>query len=106
MSYHYPDHVGTFGPVRRSKSERIAELVSRYPGVSDGEAKEIVSFMRNGRHVDVGLLTANDAIRQNLDAFMADHKPDFQVKWSETALVSGAIAAALVVFWFLWAVFA
>ena len=106
MSFHYPDHVATFGTVRRTKSERIAELVSRYPGVSDSEAKEIVSFMRNGRHLEIGMLTANDAIRPNLDAFMADHKAEFQVKWWETALVGGGIAAALIAFWLLWEAFA
>lgn len=106
MSYHYPDHVGAFVPAPLTRSERIAELVSRYPGISEGEAKEIVTFMRTGRHLEIGLLTANDAIRSKLDAFMADHRSEFQVKWWETALVSGGIAAALIAFWLLWEAFA
>jgi len=99
MSYHYPQHVGTFIPPRRANSERIAELVSRYPGISEGEAREIVSFIRTGRHVDVGMLTMNERIRPKLDAFMEDHKSDFRVKWWETALVTGGIAAVIAVFW-------
>lgn len=102
MSYHYPHHVGKIFPQRRTTSERVADLVSRYPGVTEAEAQEIVTFMRTGRHLDIGLLTANDNIRSNLDAFMEDHKAHFQVKWWEGAAVTTAIAALLVLFWVVW----
>jgi predicted Rossmann-fold nucleotide-binding protein len=102
MSYHYPHHVGKIFPQRRTASERVADLVSRYPGVTDEEAKEILTFMRTGRHLEVGLLTANDNIRPNLDAFMEDHKAHFQVKWWEGAAVTTGIAALLVLFWLGW----
>jgi hypothetical protein len=106
MSYHYPDHVGTFIPPPRGTSDRIAQLVSRYPGISEDEAREIVTFIRTGRHLDVGMLTMNEHIRPKLDAFMQDHKSDFRVKWWETALVTGGIAAAVGVFWVLRELFA
>jgi len=106
MSYHYPHHVGTIVPRRRSSSERVADLVSRYPGVTDDEAQEIVRFMRTGRHLEVGLLTANDNIRPKLDAFMHDHKAEFRVKWWEGAVVTGGIAGALIAFWLIWEAFA
>ena len=102
MSYHYPHHVGKIVPPQSAKSERVADLVSRYPGVTEDEAQEIVTFMRTGRHLDVGLLTADDAIRPKLDAFMHDHKADFRVKWWESAAVTGGIAAALIAFWLIW----
>jgi hypothetical protein len=99
MSYHYPHYVVH---AARSNSERVADLVSRYPGVTEDEAQEIVTFMRTGRHLNVGLLTADDAIRRKLDAFMHDHKADFRVKWWESAAVTGGIAAALIAFWLVW----
>ena len=102
MSYHYPHHVGKAGQVRRTKSQRLADLVSRYPGVTEAEAQEIVTFMRTGRHLDIGLLTADYAIRPKLDAFMEDHKADFRVKWWEGATVTGGIAVVLIAFWLLW----
>jgi len=102
MSYHYPHHVGKIPNPRRLNSKRVADLVSRYPGVTQDEAQEIVTFMRKGRHLDIGLLTADDAIRPNLDAFMEDHKADFRVKWWESAGVTGAIAIALIGFWLIW----
>lgn len=106
MSYHYPQHVGTAVAPPRASSERVADLVSRYPGVTEDEAHEIATFMRTGRHMDVGLLTANDSIRPKLDAFMEDHKADFQVNWWESAAVTGGIAVVLIMFWLFWEVFA
>jgi hypothetical protein len=106
MSYHYPHHVGKILPPQSAHSERVADLVSRYPGVTEDEAQEIVTFMRTGRHLDVGLLTANDSIRPKLDAFMKDHRADFRVKWWESAAVTGTIAVILIAFWLAWEAFA
>ena len=106
MSYHYPNHVRKIVPAHSANSERVANLVSRYPGVTEEEAQEIVTFIRTGRHLDVGLLTANQSIRPKLDAFMEDHKTDFRVKWWEAAGVTGAIGLVLVMFWLLWEAFA
>jgi len=105
MSIHYPSIGKTFPP-NPTTSERVADLVSRYPGVTDDEAKEILTFMRTGRHLDVGRLTADDSIRPNLDAFMEDHKAHFQVKWWETTALVGAIGVVLLAFWLIWEAFA
>lgn len=105
MSYHYPNHIAKVG-AQRAGSARVADLVSRYPGITDEEAQEIATFMRTGRHVDVSLLTANDSIRPNLDAFMEDHKADFRIDWRESVGVTSGIALVLVMFWLFWEVFA
>jgi len=102
MSIHYPHVFGTNFPRYQTTSERMADLVSRYPGVTEDEAKEILTFMRTGRHLDVGLLTADESIRPNLDAFMEDHKAHFRLKWWESATAVGGIMAGLVAFWLLW----
>lgn len=106
MSYHYPHHVGKIVPAQTMNSERIADLVSRYPGVTEDEATEILAFMRTGRHLEVGLLTADDKLRPGLDAFMEDHKKDFRVKWWEAASVIGGIAVLLMTFWLIGEAFA
>jgi hypothetical protein len=102
MSYHYPQHVGKLVSAVRPNSERVSQLVSRYPGVTEEEAAEIVRFLRTGRHLDVGLLTADESIRPNLDAFMRDHKANFRVKWWEGAAVTAGIAALLITLWVIW----
>lgn len=99
MSYHYPHYVGKIVPKRSISSEQVADLVSRYPGITDDETKEILTFLRTGRHLDVGLLTADESIRPNLDAFMGDHKAHFHVKWWEGAAVMVGIAALPIAFW-------
>jgi hypothetical protein len=57
--------------------------------------------MRTGRHLDIGRLTMDESIRPKLDAFMNEHRAEFRLKWWETTLVTGSIAAALVAFWLL-----
>lgn len=62
--------------------------------------------MRTGRHLDIRLLTSDDAIRPNLDAFIADHKTAFRAKWWESAAVAGGILVLLITAWLIWAAFA
>lgn len=90
----------------RLDREQVADLLSRYPQVSGEEARQILNFLRRGRHLDVGLLTSSDRLRPNLDAFVKDHQAHFRVKWSEGAAVLGGIFAVFVIFWLLWEAFA
>lgn len=89
----------------RADRERVADLLARYPNLSGEESKEILTFLRTGRHLDIGLLTSNDALRPNLDAFMEDHKGHFRIKWGEGALLLVSIAALLVILWLVWEAF-
>jgi hypothetical protein len=86
----------------RLTRERVAELLSRYPRMARHEVDEVIEFLRNGRHLEIGLLTSNDRIRPQLDAFMAEHKAHFRVRWLEGATVVAAIAAILAMLWFAW----
>lgn len=86
----------------RSTRERVAALLGRYPHVSDKDRKEILAFMKEGRHIDIGLLTANDQLRPQLDAFIEDHKRHFRVGVADVARLLGVIATALLVCWLLW----
>ncbi|MFL6776251.1 MAG: hypothetical protein ACJ8FN_07620 [Sphingomicrobium sp.] len=90
----------------RLNSEEVADLLSRYPRVSDNEAGQILAFLRRGRHLDVGLLTSNDRLRPKLDAFMHDHKSHFRLKWSEGVAVSAGIVTLLLFLFLAWEVFA
>lgn len=89
----------------RLRRDDVAELLSRYPRVSGEEAEQILAFLRKGRHLDVGLLTANDLLRPKLDAFMGDHKSHFAVKWTECAAVIAGIITFLVFLWLAWEAF-
>ena len=90
----------------RSTRERIADMLARYPKVNRAEAREILLFLRKGRHLDVGLLTSNEKLRPNLDVFMDDHKDHFRVRWGEGTAVVAGLAALLAVVWLVWEAFA
>ncbi len=98
MSYHYPHLVGKVSDPRPDR-ERVSDLVRRYPKITNEEAEQILRFVREGRHLDVGLLTADDAIRPQLDAFMKDHKGRFALKWSEVVALLSGIAGLFGMLW-------
>ncbi len=86
----------------RLTRQEAADLLTRYPHVSDGEAKQIVTFLRTGKHLDVGMLTADEALKPQLDRFMADHSKHLRVGFFEGAGVVAAIAGFLALCWLLW----
>jgi hypothetical protein len=86
----------------RSSRDRIATLLGRYPDVSDSDRTEILEFMKEGRHLDIGMLTANDNLRPQLDAFMDDHKRHFRIGAAEVIRLLAVLAAAVMVCWLLW----
>lgn len=86
--------------------ERASELLARYPRVSEEEVREILQFIRTGRHLDIGLLSSDDRLRPNLDTFMKDHKADLRVHWREGAAVVGGILVLLITAWLIWAALA
>jgi hypothetical protein len=86
----------------RLTREQAADLLQRYPHVSDAEAKLILTFLRKGRHLDVGIITGDDELKPQLDSFMADHAEHFRVGFLEGSGVVAAIAAFLGLCWLVW----
>ena len=101
----YRSHIEEIRAVRTSR-ERAAELLGRYPAISDQDRREVLDFLKNGRHLDIGLLTTSDRLRPRLDAFMTDHKQHFRVRWEESVALIAGIAALLAIFWLVWEAFA
>jgi len=82
--------------------EEVSDLLSRYPRISDAETKSILKFLRKGRHLDVGILTADEALKPQLDHFTADHAKDLNVGIGEASAVVAAIAGFLALCWLVW----
>ena len=97
----YTSHIGEVRAARSTR-DRVAELLEHYPHVSDKDRKEILQFMKEGRHLEIGLLTANDNVRPQLDAFMDDHKRHFRVGAAEVIRLLAVLAAAALVCLLLW----
>ena len=84
--------------------DQVADLLQRYPRVSDAEAKAILAFLRKGRHLDVGMLTADEQLKPQLDRFMDDHGKHLRVGVGETSAVIAGIAVFLGFCWLIWEV--
>lgn len=92
----------TIDAAPRLTREQVADLLYRYPSVSPGEAKQILGFLRKGRQLDVGILTADEKLKPQLDSFMTDHAAHFRVSFREASTVTAAIAGFLLICWLIW----
>lgn len=100
----YTSHIEEVRAVRSTR-DRVANLLKRYPRVSDSDRKEILQFMKEARHLEVGLLTANDNVRPQLDAFMEAHKRHFRLNAFDVLRAVTLIGAILMVCWLIWELF-
>jgi hypothetical protein len=103
MTYVSSNREGAAVPL---ESHEIADLLSRYPSVSGEEARQIMTFLRRGPHLDVGLLTSNELLRPKLEAFVKDHEAHFKLKWGEGTAAIAGIAALFAILWLVWEAFA
>jgi DNA-binding transcriptional regulator YbjK len=94
----YTPHIEEVRAVRATR-DRVADLIKRYPQVSDKDRKEILQFMKEARHLEVGLLTSKEELRPQLDAFMEDHKKHFQLSTFDVLRALALIGTILTVLW-------
>jgi hypothetical protein len=90
----------------RFSRDRIATLLGRYPNVSDEEREEILAFMKEGRHLEIGLLTSNGKVRPQLDAFMEEHKRHFRIGAADLTKLFVVFAILATVSWLVWGLIA
>lgn len=90
----------------RADRQHVAALIDRYPRLSEDETKEVITFLRTGPHLDVGMLTGDEALKPKLEAFMAEHKQHFRLKWTESLAVTAGIFGVPTAAWALWEAFA
>jgi hypothetical protein len=99
MSIHYPQpHAATAMLTR----EQAADLISRYPHISEAEIRMVLAFLRKGRHLDLGILTADEALKPQRDSFTADHAKHLRVGVGEASAVVAAIVGFLGLCWLVW----
>ena len=80
---------------RELRREQVATLLARYPSVTPEESRQILSFIRTGRSMDVGMLLRDDRLQNRLDAFVRQHRRQFRQRWSDVVAVI-ALTAALI----------
>jgi len=70
---------------------RMEQLIARYPEVSEEETREILAFLRKGPHLDVGLVTSEDALRPKIEEIRARHRDEFRLKAHQVVLFIAVI---------------
>ena len=90
------------GAHRGSRASRPQIFLYRYPHVSEAEENAILTFLRKGRHLDVGILTADEQLKPQLDSFMRDHAKYFRVGIVEGSALVAAIGGLLAICWLIW----
>ena len=86
----------------RLDRQQAADLLARYPQVSDAETNLILTFLRTGRPLDVGMLTADEKLKPQLDRFMLDHGKRLRVSFAEGAALVAGIVGFLLLCWLVW----
>ncbi|HVU31504.1 MAG TPA: hypothetical protein VHE36_13990 [Sphingomicrobium sp.] len=97
-----PEPIEKLDPLAPGARDRVTRILERYPHISEAETELVIGFLRKGRHLDVGLVTGDEALKPRIEAFMADHKRHLGVSIVELAIVLSAIFAGLTFFWVAW----
>jgi hypothetical protein len=66
-----------------SRRKHIEDLLRRYPAIRESEKQEIVHFLATGPHLDVGLITGNEALRPKVEEIRKANPAQFRMKWHE-----------------------
>jgi hypothetical protein len=66
------------------KREHIEDLLRRYP-CNEDETAEIAHFLTKGSHLDVGLVSGSDELKEVVDRFRKENSRYFRLKLHEIA---------------------
>lgn len=104
MTFHYSHHDGSIR-APRSNRERVSDVLSGNPQVTEREAAGILTFAQRRRHRGAVAISSDDRARTTLDRRL-DHRTRFGVNWREGSAVLGGLVVLLITVWLIWAAFA
>ena len=88
------------GPPPSTPVEQVAELIERYPNMSEVELARLVNLYRQLSAMDVALMISDEQLGRKLDRFFADHRAKLKTPFRQYAvLVAIAVIGFLVVLW-------
>lgn len=73
------------GAAASAQATRAEDIFRRYPNIGGAEAKEAVTFLKKGKHLDIGLVTGIPDLKPNIDAFRAEHARSLRLGIAEIA---------------------
>jgi hypothetical protein len=82
-------------------TERIVQLLRRYPYISSAEATEIVRFLQVGRYREIHQLAADESVQRQLDDFVKGRRHELNDMANPLAAI-GLILVFLAGLWVIW----
>ena len=90
------------GAAARSPAERAEDIFRRYPDISAEEVQEALTFLKEGRHLDIGLVAGNPDISEQLAAFRHEYRQALRLGVGEAMIFALLISGLLgVLLWLL-----
>lgn len=80
--------------------EQAAELVARYPNMSEVELVRLISLYRELSALDVALMISDEQLAPRLDRFAGEHRSELRTPFRQYAvLVAIAVVGVLLASW-------
>lgn len=74
------------GATASAQAIRAEDIFRRYPDIDAAEVKEAVTFLKKGRHLDIGLVTGTTDIKDKVEAFRQEHARALGLGWVEVTV--------------------
>ena len=97
-----------FGPQSASRrvpsdaDERIVGLLMLYPNISRADQREVLTFLKNARYLDLALLKADRTVGRQLDLFVRAHTRNLRFAAPEVVAIACMVIAFLAACWLVW----
>lgn len=99
MSYPMPEH--GFAPAATSRlgaHERAAQLISRYPNLSQSQIEHLAGLFPRLSALDLSLMMSDDDLAPRVEAFYATHREMMSPSLSDYAVIGIIIAFPILLF--------
>ena len=82
-------------------TDRVVQILRRYPYISSAESTEIVRFLRNGRYRAVHRLAADKSVQRQLDDFVKGRRRELNDLANPITAI-GLVLLFLAGLWAIW----
>lgn len=80
--------------------EQAAELIGRYPKLSESELTRLINLYRQLSALDVALMISDEQLAPRLDRFVREHRSQLRIPFRQYAvLVAIAVMGIMLVAW-------
>ena len=87
-------------PPGSTSMEQVAELIERYPNLSEVELARLINLYSQLSALDVALMISDEQLGRKLDMFFADHRAKLKTPFRQYAiLVAIAVVGVVTILW-------